>query len=371
MIPVNTPLLNGNEKKYLNECIDSGWISSEGPFVGKFESEMASYVGRTYATACSNGSAALDLAVKALELKEGDEVIMPSFTIISCAQSLVKLGVKPVLIDSHYDTFNLKVDQIESRITSKTKAIMVVHIYGLPVEMDPILSIAKKYNLKIIEDAAEVLGQTYNGKKCGSFGDVSTFSFYPNKHITTGEGGMVLTNNKEIDEKLKSARNLCFSPDRNKRFIHEDLGWNYRMTNLQAALGLAQLEKLEDFITKKRLIGEMYNSLLSDIKTINLPLQQTDYCNNIHWVYAITLKDSFKKSAKNVMEELGKSGIGTRPFFFPMHKQPIFKKMGLFKDQDFKNASKLYEKGFYIPSGLGLVEKEVEQVSLTLHKILQ
>jgi perosamine synthetase len=371
MIPVNTPIFCGNEKKYLNECIDTGWISSEGPFVKRFEEQMAVYVERKYATACANGSAALDLAVKALGLQEGDEVIMPSFTIISCAQSLVNQGITPILIDCHFDTFNMKVDDIEPAITSKTKAIMIVHIYGLSVDIDPILLIAKKYNLKIIEDAAEVLGQTYKGKKCGSFGDISTFSFYPNKHITTGEGGMVLTNDNEINNKLKSARNLCFSTDREKRFIHEDLGWNYRMTNIQSALGVAQLEQIEKFLKKKRQIGYLYNELLSGIKSINLPITHLDYCENIYWVYALTIKDECNLTAKEVMSKLTEMGIGTRPFFYPMHKQPVFRKKGFFQNEEYPNATKLYERGFYIPSGLGLLDVQIDKISNALHEIFK
>jgi len=367
MIPVNTPLLNGNEKKYLNECIDTGWISSEGPFVTRFENEMAAYVGRKFATACANGSAALDIAIKALELQKGDEVIMPSFTIISCAQSLVMQEIKPVLIDSDFYTFNMNVEEIESKITSKTKAIMIVHIYGLSVDVDPILALAKKYNLKIIEDAAQMHGQEYKGKKCGSFGDISIFSFYPNKHITTGEGGMVLTNDEHLDQRAKSLRNLCFTTN---RFIHDELGWNYRMTNMQAALGVAQLEQIDTIIHKKRVIGNSYNELLNDINTINLPIKKTSYCENIYWVYAITLKDEYKKSAKEIMEELAQYKIGTRPFFYPMHQQPVFNKMGLFLDTYLPNSEKLYEKGFYIPSGLALTQEDIIEVSDVLHKVL-
>ena len=370
MITVNKPFLNGNEKKYLNECIDTGWISSEGPFVQKFEKNMASYDGRKYATACASGSAALDIAVKALGLKKDDEVIIPSFTIISCAQSLVKLGIKPVLVDSHYETFNMKVEDIEEKITPKTKAIMIVHIFGLSADIDPILKIAKKYNLKIIEDAAEVIGQEYKGKKCGSFGDISTFSFYSNKHITTGEGGMVLTDDEELDKRAKRLRNLCFSIDPNKRFIHEDLGWNYRMTNMQAALGVAQLEQIDKMIEKKRHIGNTYNEFLKDINVINLPIAKTDYCENIYWVYAITLKDSYKKTVKEVISELENYKIGSRSFFYPMHKQPVFNNMGLFLNDDLPQSEKLYEKGFYIPSGLALTNAQMIEVSEVLHKVL-
>jgi perosamine synthetase len=367
MVPVNMPLLNGNEKIYLNECIDTGWISSEGPFVKKFEENMANFVGRKYATACSSGTAALDIAVKALGLKKRDEVIMPSFTIISCAQAFINQGIKPVLVDSDFYTFNMKADNIESKITNKTKAIMIVHIFGLTVDIDPILELAKKYNLKIIEDASQMIGQTYKNKQCGSFGDVSTFSFYPNKQITTGEGGMVLTNDKNIDKKAKELRNLCFTKD---RFIHQDLGWNYRMTNLQAALGVAQLEQIDNIIQKKRWIGDTYNELLKDIDSINLPIAQTEFCENIYWVYGITLKDSYTKTVKKVMKELGEYKIGTRPFFYPMHKQPVFNKMGLFLDDDLPNAEKLYERGFYIPSGLALTQEQLEEVSDALHKVL-
>ena len=366
-IPVNEPLLNGNEKKYLNECIDSGWIGSEGSFVKRFEEDISSYVGRKYATACSNGSAALDIAVGALELKEGDEVIMPSFTIISCAQSLVTHGVKPVLIDSDYQTFNIKVEDIEAKITPNTKAILIVHIYGLSVDVDPVLKLARKYNLKVIEDAAEMLGQDYKEKKCGSFGDISIFSFYPNKHITTGEGGMVLTDNKSLDNRAKSLRNLCFTQD---RFIHEEIGYNYRMTNMQAALGVAQLEQIDFMVKKKRWIGNMYNELLKDIPSINLPIVKKEFCENIYWVYSITLKDSYEKTAKEVMRELGEGNIGTRPFFYPMHKQPVFNKMGLFLDDELPNSEKLYEKGFYIPSGLALTENQIKEVSKKMHEIL-
>ena len=370
MIPVNEPLLNGNEKKYLNECIDTGWISSEGPFIKKFENAMADYVGRKYAVAVTNGTAALEMAIEALEIGKNDEVIMPSFTIISCAQAIVKTGAKPILVDSEYDTFNMKPSDIEDKITSRTKAIMIVHIYGLPVDINPILELAKKHNLKIIEDAAEMHGQTYNGKMCGSFGDISIFSFYPNKLITTGEGGMVLMNDEVLYEKCKSLRNLCFSSDGDKRFIHENLGWNLRMTNIQAALGVAQLERIDEFISKKRWIGDMYQNLLSDITTINLPIKQKDFAENIYWVFSITLKNEYPKSAKEVMKELAAKGVATRPFFYPMHSQPIFTKMGLFLNEEYPNASRLYEKGFYIPSGMAITEDQIKEVSKIMHEVL-
>ncbi|MEJ5283469.1 MAG: DegT/DnrJ/EryC1/StrS family aminotransferase [Brevinematia bacterium] len=374
MIPVNEPLLNGKEREYLLECIETGWISSEGPFIKNFEEKFSAFVGKKFGVAVSNGTAALEIALKALGLNSEDEVIIPDFTIISCAQAVVKTGAKIVPIDCDFRTFNVKVEDIERRITERTKVIMAVHIYGLPVDMEVVLYLAKKYNLKIIEDAAEAIGLTYKNKQCGSFGDISVFSFYANKHITTGEGGMILTDDEEIYEKCKYYRNLCFSTAPGLRFIHEDLGWNYRMTNLQAALGLAQLERIESIVEKKRWIGRKYGKLLSDIENIYLPIEKTDYAENIFWVFPIVLKDEVNKSAKELMRELQLKGIGTRPFFYPIHKQPILRKLKCFggniKEDYYINSPKLYEKGFYIPSGLALTEEQIEKVSEILHEVL-
>ena len=248
-IPVNEPILKGNEKKYLAECIETGWVSSEGPFVSKFESMLAARVDRNFGVAVSSGTAALDIALAALELDPDTEVIVPSFTIISCATAIVRAGLKPVVVDCDPETWNLDVVQLEQKIGEKTRAIMAVHIYGLPVDMEPVLSLARKHNLAVIEDAAEAIGQTYKGSPCGSFGDISIFSFYPNKHITTGEGGMIFCDDPMLARRCQSLRNLCFTPER--RFVHSELGWNYRFTNLQAAVGLAQLEQLNRFIIKK------------------------------------------------------------------------------------------------------------------------
>lgn len=360
-IPVNTPLLNGNELKYLTECIETGWISSEGPFITKFEENFSKYIGCKYGVAVSNGSAALDIAVKALEIGEGDEVIMPTFTIISPAQSVITNGAIPVLVDSDPNTWNMDVSQIESKITSKTKAILVVHIYGLPADLDPILKLAKKYNLKVIEDAAEMHGQTYNGKKCGSFGDISIFSFYPNKHITTGEGGMILTDDAHLAERCKKLRNLCFEPN-GPRFIHHELGWNYRMTNLQAALGLAQLERINEFIDKKRDLGAFYQQKLSFLaeKGYSLPLSSTDYSDNIYWVFGLVAPNIEAK--EEIIKYLSEQKVGTRPFFWCMHEQPVFQKMGLFKNEKYPVAENLARNGFYLPSGLGLSIEDRELI---------
>lgn len=367
-IPVNEPLLDGNEKKYLNECIDTGWISSEGPFIKQFEERFSARVDRRHGIAVNNGTAALDAAIEALGIGLGDEVIMPSFTIISCIGQIVRCGAIPVLVDSDPHTWNMNVLQIEEKITARTKAIMVVHIFGLPVDIDPVLDIAKHYGLSILEDAAQMHGQQYKGAPCGSFGDISTFSFYPNKHITTGEGGMIVTNNEQFAEDCRSLRNLCFQPQR--RFVHERLGWNFRMTNMQAALGLAQLERLDEFVIRKRRMGHRYTELLSNLKGIQLPLPKTDYAENIFWVYGIVLKDSTGLDAETVMAHLAKKGIGTRPFFYPMHQQPILKQMGFFSGVELPVAEFLYERGFYIPSGMALKDEQMERVAEALHEVL-
>ncbi len=356
-IPVNEPKLDGNELKYVTECLSTGWISSEGSYVTKFEAEFAKTVERKHAVAVSNGSVALDAAIVALGIKKGDEVIMPTFTIISCAAAIIRAGAVPVLVDADTLTWNMDVSQIEAKITSNTKAIMVVHIYGLPVDMDIVLDLAKKYDLKIIEDAAEVHGLEYKGKPCGSFGDISTFSFYPNKHITTGEGGMIVCNDDELAEKCRSLRNLCFQAGR--RFVHEELGWNFRMTNIQAAIGVAQLEQLSEHLKIKRQIGNTYNELLEGTEGIQLPLKKNQFAENIYWVYAIVLTNG--KSAEYMMEKLKDKNIGTRPFFWGMHEQPVFQKMGLFKNESYPVAENIARNGFYVPSGL-TIKKEQQMI---------
>ncbi len=368
-VPVNEPLLNGNEKKYLCECIDAGWISSEGPFVKEFEQKMSASVNRKYGIAVSNGTAALEVAVQALGIKDGDEVIMPTFTIISCAMAVTKVGAVPVLVDSDLHTWNMNIEEIEAKITPRTKAIMIVHLYGLPVEVDKILALAEKYNLKVIEDAAEMHGQTYNGKPCGSFGDVSTFSFYPNKHITTGEGGMVVTDDEELAERCMMLRNLCFKKD--VRYVHDEISDNYRFTNLQAAVGLAQLERLDEFVGKKRQMGKYYTEKLCGIDGLILPVEKTDYADNIYWIYGIVLDENINIDNKMMQKLLVEEGIGSRTFFWCMHEQPVYQKQGLFADETYPNAEYLARKGFYIPSGLALTQEQMEQVATGVRKVMQ
>ncbi len=365
-IPVNEPSIGDREKELVNECLDSGWISSEGPFVEQFEKSLSKRVNRKYGIACSSGTAALDLAIASLRIGIGDEVIIPTFTIISCASAVIKSGATPIFIDADPITWNMDVDYIEDAITPKTVAIMAVHIYGLPVDMDPLIEIANKYGLYVIEDAAELIGAKYKNKNCGSFGHISTFSFYPNKQITTGEGGMVLTNDSEISNRCKSLRNLCFQPG--NRFVHEELGWNYRMTNLQAALGLAQLEKLDLTIKKRKKIGELYTKYLKGVNQIILPLKKTNFATNIYWVYGIII-DSKYGTAKKFMEKLKALKIGTRPFFYPMHNQPVFEEMGILKNKDLPISEHLYRQGFYLPSGISLTEEDIKIVCEKLKMI--
>jgi perosamine synthetase len=373
MIPVNQPLVNGNEAKYLAECIATGWISSEGPFVRKLEQGMAALVGQRHGVAVANGSAALDIAVKALGIRPGDEVMLPTFTIIACAAAIVRAGATPVVVDSDPITWNIDPAQIEWKITPRTKAIMVVHIYGLPVDMDPVVDIARRHGLKIIEDSAEQIGQEYRSRSglrrpVGSFGDIATFSFYANKHVTTGEGGMVLTSNDALADRCRDLRNLCFGKTR--RFVHEDLGWNFRMSNLQAAVGVAQLERLSQTIEKKRRIGAWYDELLTDVADLERLPSHTDYADNIHWVYGVVLKDTVPFEAEEAMRRLGAVGIATRPFFWPMHDQPVLRRMGLFADVACPVAERISRRGFYVPSGVALEREQVVSVSQALRQVL-
>ena len=367
MIYVNEPFLIGNEWNYLKDCLDTNWISSGGKYLDLFQKGMAKLTNRKHAFAVSNGTIAIDIAIDSLNLKKGDEVIVPNFTIISCINQILRIGAVPVFVDAEKQTWNMDITKIESKITSKTKAIMAVHIYGLVCDMDKIIALCNKYNLKLIEDSAEAIGQTYKGIPCGSFGDISTTSFYANKHITSGEGGMIFTNDDKIAKKIKLLRNLGFSDDPSKRFIHESIGYNARMTNIQAAIGLAQLENLNKTITRKKEIGKLYNNLLKCNSKIQLPLESTDFCENHYWVCGVVLKNI---KASNIISKLKKKGIETRPFVFPLNSQPIVKKLGRENYGDFKVSENLYENGLYLPSGIGLKNKDIEIVSQELLNII-
>jgi len=369
-IPVNIPKLYNFEKKNILSCLKTNWISSEGKFVKDFEKKFSKFNLRKYGIAVSSGTAALEVALKSLNLKKGSEVIIPAFSIISTALCVVKCNLKPILVDCNLSTWNVEPDAIIKRITKKTSAIILTHIYGLPVNLSKIIKIAKKKNIKIIEDAAEVIGLKYKKKICGSFGDLSTFSFYANKHITTGEGGMIVTNNKNLYLKCKSLRNLSFSNSYFDRYNHDDIGWNYRMTNLQAALGCGQLKNINKIIKRKRVIGNLYFNNLKQNNQIILQQNKNNYSNNIYWVFGILLKKNCKIKRDNLMKKLLKNKIDTRPFFLSMNKQKIFKKMKLFKKNKMPNSNYLSKNGLYLPSGLALKNNEIKYICNVVNKIL-
>lgn len=366
-IPVNTPVLDDRERELLSECVRSGWISSEGPFVAQLEEGVAHQVQRKHGIAVCNGTAALDVAVACLQLDRGCEVILPSFTIISCASAVVRAGLIPVVVDADPRTWNMRVEDVEAAITPRTRAILAVHLYGLPVDMQALLALASRHDLRVIEDAAEGLGQTCRGAPCGSFGDLSILSFYPNKLVTTGEGGMVLTDDPVLAARARSLRNLCFTE---RRFVHEELGWNYRMSNLQAAVGVAQLERLEASVQRKREIGARYQAGLRGLRGVQLPLASTDCAENLYWVFGLVLDDSVAFDAAEAMLRFAAKGIGSRPFFWPMHEQPVFQKMGLFRGVQLPHCERLARRGLYIPSGLGLTNSEIDDVIIAVREVL-
>ena len=367
MIAVNEPLLTGREKELVARCIESGWISSDGPFVAEFENKLAAYLGVDHGVAVCNGTAALETALFAAGVGRGDEVIMPSFTIISCALAAIRLGAVPVLVDAEPDTWNMDVAQIESRLTPRTKVIMPVHIYGHPVDMDPVTEIAEKYNLIVVEDAAEVHGAEYRGRKCGSIGHIGAFSFYANKIITTGEGGMLVTSNPDIAERARSYRNLCFGQE--KRFLHTALGQNYRMSSLQAAIGVAQMERIEEFIQIKRRLGKYYQEKLSDIDGIKCQVEKS-WAKTVYWMYCIELDPALGFSAEEMITELKHKGVGSRPFFLGLHEQPALRNLGLFGDEQYPVTERIARQGLYLPSGMTLTEKQVDEVVAALSSII-
>lgn len=358
-ILVNEPHISSRAKKYVSKALQQGWISSVGPFVEEFETSFAQYIGVAHATTVSNGTAALHLAFAALKLKPGDEVIIPDQTIISCALAPIYLGLTPVFVDVEKDTGNIAVAELEKHITKKTKAILVVHLFGHPADMDAVMSIAKKHNLFVIEDCAQAHGSRYKGKKCGTFGDLATFSFYGNKVLTTGEGGMVVSNNRKYITTVASLKNL--SHKKNRRFYHEHIGFNYRMGSLQAALGIANLQDIETNIQKKRRMARTYTKKLNTVSNIVLPTEK-DYARSTYWMYNIVLHPSQKYSRKKLIAFLSKKNIDTREYFHPLHKQPILKKY-VKKGQVFPNSTYLSKQGLYLPSGLNLEQSEIATVS--------
>lgn len=368
VIPVNEPLLDIQDLDFLKEAFNSGWISSAGKYIEQFENDWATYCGMDHGISVSNGTAALQIAVEAVGVGEGDEVIMPDFTIISCGQAITNLGAKPVPIDSCKHTWCMDASKIEACISKRTKAIMVVHMYGHCVDMDVVLNISKKYNLTVIEDAAEVHGAKYLSKRntkdskwltCGGIGHISTFSFFANKLITTGEGGMILTSNAEFAKKSRELRNLCFMPER--RFKHENIGYNFRLTNLQAAIGVSQIKRIEEIVKKKREIGKYYQDKLKKFDGVILQ-EQKSWSRSVFWVNGLLLDKSIRCSAEKFCEELKSLGVETRPFFYGMHSQPVYKHRYDFDETKYTISRNLTERGFYLPSGLTLKKSDVDTI---------
>jgi perosamine synthetase len=364
MIPVNEPLIGSKELEFVNDAVSSGWISSEGKYIQLFEQEFAKFHGVKHAITINNGTNALILALRALNLPKGSEVIMPSMTIISCALACVYNDLVPVFVDCEPDTWCMDMTQVEAAINANTKALMPVHFYGHSVNMDSILQIAEKHNLFVIEDFAEAIGAEYKGRKCGTMGHLNCASFYANKTITTGEGGICLTNDDAIATEVRKLKNLAFVPER--RFIHYELGFNYRMTNVQAALGYGQMFNIEAQIKRKIEVAKLYNEFLKPLTEkglIQLQTQKPDVVN-IYWVNALVLNSSLGINASTIMKLLADKGVQTRPFFYPMHKQPVFENFAWFnKSQFLPVTEKIAEYGFYLPSGLTLDNETIKKVA--------
>ena len=361
MIPVCEPTLTGNEAKYVLNCLKANWISSKGNYIEKFESMFSEYCGAKFGIACNSGTSALHLALLSLGIGKGDEVIIPTFTMIATCNAVIYCGAKPVLVDANKKDWCIDAAKIEEKITEKTKAIVPVHIYGHPCDMGPILKLAKKYGLYVIEDAAEAHGAEYKGKKVGCLGNAGCFSFYGNKIITTGEGGMVVTNDKAIASK---ARLLVNHAHATHRFLHNHIGFSYRLTNLQAAIGVAQMEHIDELIESRIKNAQLYNKILKGLG-ITLPPQRK-WAKNVYWMYGILIKDDFGVSKENVIKKLKEKGIETRSFFYGMHLQPIYRK----QIENFPNTNgkfpvsdHLSKNGMYLPSGSSLTEKQIHYIA--------
>lgn len=359
-IPVCSTYLNGNEKKYLLDCINTGWISFAGKYVKEFESAFAKYCDSKYAVAVTSGTTALHIALVALGIKKGDEVIIPSFTMIACALAVCYIGAKPVFVDIDKDTWTIDVNKIEEKITSKTKAIMPVHIFGNPCNMKQICKIAKKHKLYIIEDCAEAHGATYNDKKVGSFSDVAAFSFFANKNLTTGEGGMVVTNNKKYYEKLKYYRNMCYPLNKPRTYEHADIGFNYRMTNMQAAIGLAQVEKADYYRNLRIRNNNLYRKYLKSVPGIIFQQNQKNSLN-VCWMNAILVDEKkYGKTKQQLIDYLKQNGVDTRLLFTGLHKQPCLKQYGCNMNGKYNNTELLTKNGLYLPSSSNLKKSDIK-----------
>jgi perosamine synthetase len=367
LIPVNEPLLSEADFACVLEALRSGWISGAGPQIEDFEALWAAYCGRKHGIALANGTVALQAAATLLDLEPGDQVILPTFTIISCIQPIILAGATPVLVDSDAQTWTMDVSQVEPRITSRTRAIMAVHIYGHPVDMDPLLSLADRHGLQIVEDAAEAHGAEYRGGKAGSFGVSSCFSFYANKLVTSGEGGMLLVDDDTLAERARRLRNLGFQPGR--RFLHAELGFNFRLTNIQAALAVPQIRRMDEIVARKRRMGQAYTSRLSELPGIELQVQQP-WAKSVYWMYGIVVREETGMDAAELAQRLKARGIETRPFFLGMHQQPVLLERGLFAGESYPVAERIARQGLYLPSGLGIDEAQIDRVCAALQDAL-
>ncbi|WP_268123035.1 DegT/DnrJ/EryC1/StrS family aminotransferase [Roseivirga pacifica] len=364
-IPVYRPALSDLERSYLLKAYDSSWISSQGEFITKFEDSFRNLVNRSEALSVCNGTVAIHLALTALGIGEGDEVIVPSFTFAATINAVIYTGATPVLADVETKSFNMTAEKVEPLITDATKAIMPVHLYGTPCDLNPIQDLCKEYGLLLIEDAAEALGSKYKGISVGSFGDAATFSFYGNKTITTGEGGMVVFADKEIAEKARRLRDHGMS--RERRYWHDVVGFNYRMTNMQAAIGLGQFERISEILEKKRALSEKYNQFFAAYPQIQIPLDNENYINSF-WLYTIVLSEDFP-SVTHLQDELLKRGIDTRRLFYPMHTMPVYQKY-LRKNQKFPHSDYLAKYGLSFPSFPDLQDEEIEFITYNLSELL-
>ena len=364
-ISVASPALVGNERKYVLDCIESGWISSVGSYISRFEDAFSKFIGTKYAISCSNGTVALHLALMALGIKSEDEVIVPTLTYIATANAIKYCGAKPIFIDSEPQTWNMDPLLIEKRISKKTRAIMVVHLYGHPTNMRPILRIARKYKLSVIEDAAESHGAKFDGRMTGSLGDIATFSFFGNKIITTGEGGMITTNNRQLANKVMLLKGQGMDPKR--RYWFKTVGYNYRMTNIQAAIGLAQLEKVDWHLMKRQEIAQLYYKYLTPLSnSIEMP-EVAGWASHSFWMYSIKLRRETHISRDKLRDLLAESGIETRPVFYPMHIMPPY----IDHKMHFPVAEQIAKRSLNLPTHAFLKESDIEYISMCIHKALK
>jgi perosamine synthetase len=364
-IPVCEPLLAGRELEYVTRAVSAGWISSSGGYVKEFEQAFAKYLDVPCAVTTTSGTAALHLALVAANIGPGDEVIIPSFTMIATAFAVCYTGAKPVFVDAEAATWNIDCAQIEPKLSQRTKAILPVHVYGHACDMDAIAGIAEARNLLVIEDAAEAIGSRYNGKPCGALGDLACFSFFANKLVTTGEGGMVVARDERFAERLRYYKNLCFPVNGPRRYTHEDIGFNYRMPNVLAAIGLAQLERADFYLECRRKNAARYDERLRGQRGIKTP-PNLPYTLNSYWMYGILIEDDFGVSRDQVMRGLAEAGIDTRSFFVSMHRQPALAKYGCDVSGEYPVTDELARKGLYLPSGSGLSEADLDRTVDTL-----